>query len=703
MDKYKDFVDMIKEDSKYKGIVNEVSEQYKDVTPFIDSEITAKYVEKNMGDEKFIKSLINYDSNIALKLFDDVKAMFSSNEKTRVENAWKRAFEEYKTNGYQGAVSLDMAYSLVNDDVEKINNSVNYVDDTKQTITDFINEIGKSNFSWEAIQNNPDLVERVNQMQNVLNDFGTSIEDYADSLSRKVIDSQIANEYYEEITQGKAQGKNAFIVIGPPASGKSSVIAKHLINSTGAIEIDSDAIKERLPEYQKYGGVTANYLHQESSNIAVDVQNSAIDNGYNIVLPLVGKNTQKIDNLIDHLKSKGYDTIELYDVELPTDKTKAKVISRFAETGRYLAPSYLDSVGDKPSKTFELLKNKEGVTYYAKYDNDVNFGEKAKLLESGGTSITETTRNNLGTNNKNIQGNKGKPGLELGRRNGEINQNATNGGFLNVNSSQENSEKSHKQKQLEIIEKFNPRDNTLSSSHTWIDSVDDIHTYDEVANPNEDVTPDFKANDIQNVLDTGEMIVYSSHPIEKGTWVTPSLMEAQNYAENGQIYSERISTNDVAWVDNIQGMYAPVNDTNGVITKDSTGKVLTQEQQKYFANSKDIRYSLGNKVNNDNNVDTNVQSETTRLGDELANHGLTPERQVQAEYQNNIDVYGAFKNGGEPRVDRIVPQATDYRKNSEFARNMAESQTVDDSHFKELQEAVNNGAFAYVERSNKVL
>lgn len=66
-------------------------------------------------------------------------------------------------------------------------------------------------------------------------------------------------------------------------------------------------------------------------------------------------------------------------------------------------------------------------------------------------------------------------------------------------------------------------------------------------------------------------------------------------------------------------------------------------------------------------------------------------------------MYGAFKNGGEPRVNRIVPQATDYGKNSEFARNMAESQTVNDSHFKELQEAVNNGAFAYVESSNKAL
>ena len=34
---------------------------------------------------------------------------------------------------------------------------------------------------------------------------------------------------------------------------------------------------------------------------------------------------------------------------------------------------------------------------------------------------------------------------------------------------------------------------------------------------------------------------------------------------------------------------------------------------------------------------------------------------------------------------------------------MAESQTVNDSHFKELQEAINNGAFAYVESSNKAL
>lgn len=176
-----------------------------------------------------------------------------------------------------------------------------------------------------------------------------------------------------------------------------------------------------------------------------------------------------------------------------------------------------------------------------------------------------------------------------------------------------------------------------------------------------------------------------------------------NKSSNNRTFTKKTKLNNIAWVDETQGMYAPVDDTNGVITKDSTGKVLSQEQQKYFANSKDIRYSLGNKVNNDNNVDTNVQSETTRLGDELANHGLTPEQQVQAEYQKNIDVYGTFKNGGEPRVDRIVPQATDYGKNSEFARNMAESQTVDDSHFKELQEAINNGAFAYVESSNKAL
>lgn len=207
--------------------------------------------------------------------------------------------------------------------------------------------------------------------------------------------------------------------------------------------------------------------------------------------------TNQISNLIYDLKSKGYDTIELYDVELPTDKTKSRAMSRFAETGRFLAPSYLDSVGDLPSKTFEQLKNKEGVTYYAKYDNDVNFKEKAKLIENGGKSITERGENNFGENNRNLGEGQERPVSELGGRNGEI-ENVANSDFLNA-------ENEHKQKQLEIIQEFNPKDPNLGN-HTWIESVDDIHTFDEVANLDEDLglTPDFTTEDVKKALETGE-------------------------------------------------------------------------------------------------------------------------------------------------------------------------------------------------------
>lgn len=574
---------MIKEDSKYKGIVNEVSEQYKDVTPFIDSEITAKYVEKNMGDEKFIKSLINYDSNIALKLFDDVKAMFSSNEKTRVENAWKRAFEEYKANGYQGAVSLDMAYALQDKETNR--------------------SLAKNAYDGENLK---PLETQFEEMQND-NNFGLASVDVGDEL---------------------------------------------------------------------------NFAGVENTKLFLSKQNLS-----HLTLR---QDTKTVANVLENLKGEAV---------IATDYTDKSGYVKKAIISEHNGVPYLISI--KPDLNINSLIVDEVRTLIEKDTIDGSINNVRNYLEK---SIEKSNKLYLNEKSTDFLARIGLP-LSADSSVNAFTHNIANENE-NVNSSQENSEKSYKQKQLEIIEKFNPRDNTLSSSHTWIDSVDDIHTYDEVAIPNEDVTPDFKANDVKKALDSGEITIFSSHPIEPGAWVTPSEMEAYNYVDkssNNRTFTKKTKLNNIAWVDETQGMYAPVADTNGAITKDSTGKVLTQEQQKYFANSKDIRYSLGNKVNNDNNVDTNVQSETTRLGDELANHGLTPEQQVQAEYQNNINVYGTFKNGGEPRVDRIVPQATDYRKNSEFARNMAESQTVDDSHFKELQEAVNNGAFAYVESSNKAL
>ena len=153
-----------------------------------------------------------------------------------------------------------------------------------------------------------------------------------------------------------------------------------------------------------------------------------------------------------------------------------------------------------------------------------------------------------------------------------------------------NLSKNHKEQQNKIIQDNNPMDKALGE-HTWINSADDIKTYQEAIEEFgeiDNITPDFTAEDVKKALDTGKMTVYSSYPIEQGTFVTPSKMEAQSYAGKGQVYSKEISLTDVAWIDEVQGQYAKVeaqnNNTN--ITTDNQGRQLSEQQQEYFKNSK---------------------------------------------------------------------------------------------------------------------
>ena len=89
-----------------------------------------------------------------------------------------------------------------------------------------------------------------------------------------------------------------------------------------------------------------------------------------------------------------------------------------------------------------------------------------------------------------------------------------------------------KQKQFELITNGNPFNSELGN-HTWIKDVSDIKTYEEVWQEEGEIygiTPDFSKKDAINALNSGKIVVYSSYPIKNGTFVTPSKMEAINYA-----------------------------------------------------------------------------------------------------------------------------------------------------------------------------
>ena len=131
-----------------------------------------------------------------------------------------------------------------------------------------------------------------------------------------------------------------------------------------------------------------------------------------------------------------------------------------------------------------------------------------------------------------------------------------------VGSSAELTGNALKQAQLEIIQKYNPKDVNVNAQATWVESVRDIQTwheamYDEMSYGEQDVTPDFTWEDAQRAEKEGYVTVYSSKPIKQGSFVTPSRMIAVSYGNNNP-YSQRVKLTDVAWIDMSEGQFAQV-------------------------------------------------------------------------------------------------------------------------------------------------
>jgi len=123
----------------------------------------------------------------------------------------------------------------------------------------------------------------------------------------------------------------------------------------------------------------------------------------------------------------------------------------------------------------------------------------------------------------------------------------------------EMSDAERKEMQFRIIEETNPMHDDI---HTGIRSVDDILTAKEAFETKVDedsyAYPDFTEADGKAALKNGEATIYSSYPIAPGVFVTPSKMQAQDYAGGGKVYSKKVSVKDVAWIHSDEGQYAPI-------------------------------------------------------------------------------------------------------------------------------------------------
>lgn len=117
-----------------------------------------------------------------------------------------------------------------------------------------------------------------------------------------------------------------------------------------------------------------------------------------------------------------------------------------------------------------------------------------------------------------------------------------------------------KQQQLDIIQKYNPM---TDDYHQGIRDINDIKTFEEAMQDDESfVYGDFTLEDAEKALKDGKVTVYSSQPIEPGSFVSTSQNMAKDYAGNGQIYSQEVNLDDVAWINGDEGQYAKINNTS---------------------------------------------------------------------------------------------------------------------------------------------
>jgi len=181
------------------------------------------------------------------------------------------------------------------------------------------------------------------------------------------------------------KGYRAEIVIGPPASGKSSVVVDKVSRGAKARVIDSDEVKKKFPEYDNGRG--ASVVHQESqrvldTRILPEYYKGGSRNGENIVLPIIGRSADSVLYHAEQLKKSGYD-VHLSFCDVKPETAVKRAVARFIEEGRFISPKYIKyAIGTKPGDVYGEMKKTRGLfSSFSHYNNDVKKGEQAKKVE----------------------------------------------------------------------------------------------------------------------------------------------------------------------------------------------------------------------------------------------------------------------------------------------------------------------------------
>lgn len=169
-----------------------------------------------------------------------------------------------------------------------------------------------------------------------------------------------------------SEKKVAILLGGGSGAGKSSAIRKFVlpIFLSSFILIDSDDIKEQIPEYKIFKKMevmdASDYVHEESSDISKTLINYSIENQRSFIYDGTMSKYNKYKDLIKRLKQAEYEIHILFvdtAVEIAQERVAERFLSEDGEIGRFVDPEIVIETNQQSAKTFfKIYKLVNGFT-----------------------------------------------------------------------------------------------------------------------------------------------------------------------------------------------------------------------------------------------------------------------------------------------------------------------------------------------------
>lgn len=150
------------------------------------------------------------------------------------------------------------------------------------------------------------------------------------------------------------------LVLGLPASGKSTMIADPDSEAMGAFILDPDVIKAQIPEYIESHGAAADSIHFEGMGIfqrALDAFLTGDMKGVNIVLPIVGGDfDEMMQQYVLPFEAAGYNVRARF-CPAKANEAAARVVMRELAGGQLINSAVAFNFGDGPENVYNQLKD----------------------------------------------------------------------------------------------------------------------------------------------------------------------------------------------------------------------------------------------------------------------------------------------------------------------------------------------------------